>query len=141
MTAFKHIPYKDVYRYLENMYPSTKGWIISLNDIMNVCSPDFVIERKFNSKVQKAVVKIIQSTNITQDDVEELERLVIKLSGNNVEIVEKILVIPIGTNISKVPLDINIIYLESKVSDKEPLNQKIINYDYSNGLSTNIPYR
>jgi len=122
---------KDMYPYvkrnLRKRYPKYKGWEIYQKDRWRGFEPDFVVERRNRrGNIERVVVEVKLTCKVSSKDVRQLNSYVRNLAGRNVRILEKILTVPSGTDISEVPDDINVMFLRSfKCEDDE-----IIWYEY-----------
>lgn len=127
MTFREEEMYPYVWRDLRARYPAYKGWKICKKCRRKGYESDFVVERRVCGKIQRVVVEVKATCRVSQGHVDQLNRYVRNLSGRNVKIVSKILVIPAGADASIVPYDIEIMYLKSfKCEDDE-----IVWYQYT----------
>lgn len=106
--------YPSAYRNLRVRYPAYRGWDIFPKDYWVTYVPDFVIERE-NGKgiLERAIAEVKCVDKVYQSHISQLNSYVRNLSGNNVKIVEKMLIVPAGVDVSLVPEDINVMYLRS----------------------------
>jgi hypothetical protein len=114
MTTFRE---EDMYPYvkrnLRSKYPVYDGWEIYEKDRWIGYEPDFVVERKCHGKIQRVVAEVKAICKVPHSYIAQLNKYVRNLSGKNIEIVGKILVIPAGADTSGVPYDVKIMYLRS----------------------------
>ncbi len=102
-----------MHKNLRAEFPAYKGWEIYRKDRWVGYEPDFTVERKVRGKIQRAIVEVKATCNISQAILNQLNSYTKKLSGRGVEIVEKILAVPAGTDTSNVPDDVKIMFLKS----------------------------
>lgn len=112
MSFYEHDMYPYVSKNLRRRYPKHEGWNIYDKDRWSGYEPDFVVERK-GLKIERTIVEVKVTCRVSQSHIDQLNSYVRNLAGGNVKIVEKILVVPSGTDISIVPNDMNIMFLKS----------------------------
>lgn len=105
--------YPYVKRNLRARYPAFEGWEIFERDRREGYEPDFVVERRRRGKIERAVVEVKATTRVAQSDIDQLNLYVRNLAGRNVKIVEKMLVVPAGSDTSIVPDDIELMFLRN----------------------------
>ncbi len=112
--AFKE---EDMYPYvrkvLRKRYPKEDGWEIKPQERRKGYIPDFVVEKKrqFLGTIERVIVEVKRGCQVSDRDVKQLNDYVKKMAGGNVNIKEKILVVPAGADTSRVPEDIKVIRL------------------------------
>ena len=116
MTANEFMMYPFIYNYLCKKYSEKQGWNIANHDKWYDSDPFYIIERKSYKLVQRAVVIVTEDNVITDKEIKKINELISSLAGDNIRIVEIIMAVNKGTNISKIPIDINILYLESSAA-------------------------
>jgi len=104
--------YPSIRKNLRARYPAYEGWKIYQKDKWTGYEPDFVIERK-DAEMERVVVEVKATCEVTQSDVNQLNLYVRNLSGGNCRIVNKILVVPGGADTFIVPSDMEIMYLKN----------------------------
>ncbi len=113
MSFTEHEMYNAAYHALRRRYPAMEGWKIYAQDDWGEYRPDFVVERRHKGKIERVVVEVKADCVIAKKYINQLNRYVRNLSGSNVKIVNKILIVPAGTDTSVVPNEIEIIYLRT----------------------------
>lgn len=103
--------YPYVWRNLRNRYPARDGWKIRKEDRRKGYEPDFVVDRYVNGEVERVVVEVKLTCKVDPSHLRQLNRYVRNLSGGNVRIVKKILVVPAGADTTNVPKDVEVMYL------------------------------
>ena len=111
MTWREEDMYPYVLRNLRARYPAYDGWEIYPKDRWKGYEPDFTVERRVGRRIERTVVEVKATCKVTSAHIRQLNRYAKNLSGRNVTIVEKILVVPAGADTSMVPDDIEIMYL------------------------------
>ena len=113
----KRVQEKDMYPYvktnLRKRYPAYDGWEIYERDRWEGYEPDFVVERHINGLVERVVVEVKLTCRVEPAHVRQLNKYVKNLSGGNVRIIGKILVVPSGANTDAVPDDVEVMYLRA----------------------------
>jgi hypothetical protein len=104
--------YDNAYNVLRVRFPKNQGWDIFHKDRWNGYEPDFVIERR-NSRgdFERGVAEVKDTDMVEQDHIDQLNVYVRNLSGGNVKIVGKFLIVPAGCDRSIVKADIEVIFL------------------------------
>lgn len=105
--------YPNTYKALRKRYPATEGWEIVPQDHNGTYIPDFVVYKSGKKYTYKIPVEVKLEYVATAEHISQLNGYSSKLAGPNVKIENKILVYPVGTNISLVPADIEVIFLRS----------------------------
>ncbi len=103
--------YPHVRNRLQHWYPDNRGWKIYDRHEISGIQPDFLIEKKTGNSIERSVCAVETVPVITEDHIRRFNHLIDALSGNNISILEKILVVPAGTNTSCVPSGFSIIHL------------------------------
>jgi hypothetical protein len=104
--------YPSGYRNLRVRYPARLGWGIFQKDYWVTYVPDFVVERENrHGIIERAIAEVKCVDKVYQSHISQLNSYVRNLSGNNVKIKEKMLIVPAGVDVSLVPEDIYIMYL------------------------------
>ncbi|MBW2031018.1 MAG: hypothetical protein JRJ31_18315 [Deltaproteobacteria bacterium] len=97
---------------LRRRYPASAGWEIHFRQRREGYEPDFVIEKKsWFGPVKRVIAEVKADCAITQRHVDQLNQYTRNLSGGNVRIVAKHLIVPAGADTSTVPDDIEVIIL------------------------------
>lgn len=111
----EHDMYPYVRQNLRKWYPKYGGWEIhGPRDRWYGYEPDFVVERRSrDGRTERVVVEVKPNCRASYNDVAQLNSYVRNLAGRNVRIVEKMLVVPAGADVSIVPEDIVIMFLRS----------------------------
>ena len=112
MTWREEDMYPYVWRNLRVRYPAYEGWEIYQRDRWRGYEPDFTVERRVGRRIERIVVEVKATCKVTSTHIRQLNRYARNLSGKNVTIVKKILVVPSGTDTSMVPDDIELSYLK-----------------------------
>ncbi|AEF97311.1 Dna2/Cas4 domain-containing protein [Methanotorris igneus] len=115
--------YPYVRRNLRKRYPASKGWVIKERERRGSYEPDFIVERRTKSVIERIVVEVKATPKITENHIKQINRYAKCLAGANVKIKEKILVVPSGAKVSKIPPDIKIHY-SKKFSHKKKKSWK-----------------
>jgi hypothetical protein len=112
--------YPSVQINLRVRYPASEGWIIYPQDTRGkqTYRPDFVVERKIKTIIQKVPVEVKCTCKAKQEDVDQLNRYSKSLAGPNVSIVNKILVYPSGADTAIIPNDIEKMILKGFTCNK-----------------------
>lgn len=115
MMAFhEHEMYQYVKQNLRRRYPGYNGWRIYIRDRWEGYEPDFVVERRNRrGRIERIVREVKATSRVCENDINQLNSYVRNLSGRNVKILEKVLVVPAGADTSIVPNDIEIMFLRS----------------------------
>lgn len=113
MTFREEDMYPYVRRNLRRRYPASAKWKIYGKDRWEGYEPDFVVERKYRKKIERIIVEVKVTSIVSQSHVDQLNQYVQKLSGGNVKIKGKILVIPAGADKSIVSEDVEVMFLKS----------------------------
>ncbi len=115
MSFNEYTMYDAAYRALRRRYPAREGWDIVPQDTRSGYRPDFVVERKnSNGIIERIVAEVKAMCRITRKHVAQLNNYARNLSGKNVKIVAKYLIVPSGADIDDiVPGDIEVIYLRT----------------------------
>lgn len=111
MTWREEDMYPYVWRNLRARFPAYEGWEIYEKDRWKGYEPDFVVERRFRRRIERVVVEVKATCKVSWAHIKQLNMYARNLSGRNVTIVEKILVVPAGADTSTVPDDIEVLYL------------------------------
>jgi hypothetical protein len=116
--AFKE---KDMYDAawdaVRRRYPLSDGWELTAQDNHGTYIPDFVLRRTFRREVWYVPVEVKDECVATQSHVNQLNRYARNLAGGNARIENKILVYPVGADVSVVPEDIEVIKLRGFVCE------------------------
>jgi len=109
---------KDMYpvaqEALRRRYPASAGWEIHFRQKREGYEPDFVVERKtWLGTIVRAVAEVKAECVVTREHVRQLNQYVRNLSGGNVKIVAKHLIVPVGADTSIVPSDVEVITLRA----------------------------
>ncbi len=104
--------YDNAYNSLRRRFPAEDGWEIEERPAYSGYSPDYAIERRRRGTVERVVVEVKDTDRVTNVHIDQLNRYVRNLSGGNVRIVAKFLIVPSGCDCSSiVGGDIEVIYL------------------------------
>lgn len=103
--------YDNAYNSLRRRFPSEDGWEIYERPDYGSYIPDYGIERRGRRTIERAVAEVKDTDRVTQAHIDQLNRYIRNLSGGNVIIVAKFLIVPAGCDCSIVEEDIEIIYL------------------------------
>lgn len=90
--------YGTVRQRIRARFPAKEGWIIYEQDDWGPIRPDFVVERRYDGSIERAIVEVKGTCSSRQDHVDQINRYSRHLAGNNCRIVEKILVYPGSSN-------------------------------------------
>jgi len=120
MTFREENLYPYVRRNLRARYPACEGWEIYEKDRWEGYEPDFVVERRRHGETERVVVEVKVTCSVSPSHVSQLNKYAKNLSGRNIKIIGKMLVVPSGADTTKVPHDIDIMYLKAfKCEDNE----------------------
>lgn len=101
--CYERETYDFILRNLRKSYPARSGWkIIPQWSKSGSYIPDFVVERRRSSIIERVVVEAKAECYITSSHVQQLLSYAKKLAGQNVRIKAKILYVPAGATISNV---------------------------------------
>lgn len=103
--------YDYAYNSLRRRFPAEYGWEIEERPNYGSYIPDYGIERRRRGTVERAVAEVKDTDRVTQAHIDQLNRYVRNLSGGNVAIVAKFLIVPAGCDCSIVGRDIEVIFL------------------------------
>ncbi len=111
----EHEMYESAYRALRRRYPANKGWEIIPQFEGNGYRPDFVVQRRdWQGTIHRVIAEVKAVCEITRNHIEQLNRYARNLTGPNVQIDAKILIVPSGARSRvKIPESIKVIYLKS----------------------------
>ncbi len=93
--------YKYVYMLLRKKYPKKKRWEIKPQWRGSTYRPDFLVERRVRGIIQRIIVEVKAQCSIRESHIKQLNSYVSKVSGPNVRILEKILVVPGRARVSE----------------------------------------
>ena len=112
MMVYEKFTYPYVRRSLRKRYPKKMGWEIHIKDDPSNAFPDFLVERRTRKGfIERVIVEVKKATRITRQHVDQLNSYARHMAGENVRVVNKIMVVPSGSDVEKAPGDISIIQL------------------------------
>jgi hypothetical protein len=96
---------------LHELYPKWKGWDMSFMRDEQFSYPDFVIERVTGRIVTRVIAMVRMRKKNSEYHIDEMKKYEIMIKGKKHFEIEKVLIVPTGCNVSNVPDDFKIIFL------------------------------
>ena len=90
--------YKTVRDRIRVRFPAYEGWEIYEQDDWGAIKPDFVVERRNEGIIERAIIEVKSTCSSRQTHIDQINKYARHLAGNNCRIVEKILVYPGSSN-------------------------------------------
>lgn len=95
---------------LRRRFPASEGWEITFNAKKDSYEPDFFVTD--TAKKRRIVVEAKYVCEISERHVNQVNDYVASQKGKSPKIEQKMLVLPSGSNTTKVPDDFTVIYLK-----------------------------
>lgn len=99
MTFEERDMYRSVRNNLRRRFPQSKGWKIYPEDPWKGIQPDFVVERQYRGSIQRVLCEVKAESRIKKDHIDQINRYG-SIGAGNARIIQKILAVPRGVEIS-----------------------------------------
>lgn len=99
-------------RALRRVYPPRDGWEIKRRPANNHRVPDYFIQKKRFGRTHRILVEVAITLAVTDVQIDHLTAYAEKMDKLLLPCEKKTIIVPTGTDISKVPGDIDVLFLD-----------------------------
>lgn len=112
--------YPYVWRNLRRRFPAYRGWEIRVEDVWSGGGwtnyrMDLVAERFVGGCWERGIAEVKVTNRVTEAHIRQLNSYAKRQAGARAKITAKIMVVPVGADISELPPDIDVMFLRAFV--------------------------